>query len=185
MSTTPASIKKHPIHPMLVGLPIGLFAFSLISDLFSLSPKASRLWIAVALYTLGGGIITALIAAIPGFVDYVAIKDRRVRRTATFHMLCNLTAVVVFALSFGIRVGVLDFTIHPAVLSVVGVGLLIVAGWLGGELVYVQRVSVAEENGSSSAQVSPPQPVPPGAEATIPLSPRPGEVKPSYHPSSS
>jgi uncharacterized membrane protein len=62
--TTPASIAKHPIHPMLVVLPMGLWIFSLVAVLFFAAGCGDR-WKDVALYTMGGGIAGALIAAIP------------------------------------------------------------------------------------------------------------------------
>jgi uncharacterized membrane protein len=63
---TPASIAGHPIHPMLVALPIGLWIFSLVCDLVFAFGGASENWRLVAVYTLAGGIIGALLAAVPG-----------------------------------------------------------------------------------------------------------------------
>jgi uncharacterized membrane protein len=61
---TPASIAGHPIHPMLVPLAIGLWiAFG----------ASSESWRIVALYTLAGGIVGALLAAVPGFIDMLSI----------------------------------------------------------------------------------------------------------------
>ena len=61
---TPASIPKHPIHPMLIVFPIGLWVFSLISDVIFLL-RENPLWNDIAFYTMIGGLSGALLAAIP------------------------------------------------------------------------------------------------------------------------
>jgi len=82
---TPASIAKHPIHPMLVAIPIGLWVFSLICDLVLLFGGTSENWAIVARYTMVGGIIGALIAAVPGFIDMLALPWTA-KRIALMHM---------------------------------------------------------------------------------------------------
>jgi hypothetical protein len=63
--STPASIAKHPLHPMLVVFPIGLWIFSLIADFIFLSGGDAR-WNDVAFYTIAGGLVGALVAAVAG-----------------------------------------------------------------------------------------------------------------------
>src|SRR5439155_1300719 len=60
---TPANIARHPIHPMLVAIPIGLWIFSLICDLVYRFGGGNPNWQVVAWYTLVGGILGALVAA--------------------------------------------------------------------------------------------------------------------------
>ncbi len=62
---SPASIAKHPIHPMLVVFPVGLWMFSLVCDLIALNVSTSAVWFTVAFYTMIGGLIGALAAAVP------------------------------------------------------------------------------------------------------------------------
>src|SRR4029450_7439466 len=76
--STPASVGGHPIHPMLVGLPIGLWIFSFVSDIGFLAGWAGRMWKIVASYTIAAGVVGALLAAVPGFIDFLSITDRRV-----------------------------------------------------------------------------------------------------------
>src|SRR4051794_12391991 len=85
---------KHPLHTMLVHLPIGLFSLSFLLDLASLLwPDAAR-FVPAAFYSLVFRVFTALLAAIPGFVDYTDIRtDHPAKRTATAHMILNLVAV--------------------------------------------------------------------------------------------
>ncbi|MDB6017921.1 MAG: hypothetical protein JWR19_2410 [Pedosphaera sp.] len=144
METT-ASIRKHPIHPILVGMPIGLWVFSLICDLVYFFSWGGSEWKQVALYTLVGGILTALLAAIPGIIDLMSITDRRLKRIGVTHMIINLVVVLLYVINFADRRAHTEQTLTPLILSIVGVALLGVSGWLGGELVHVYGVSVAGE----------------------------------------
>jgi uncharacterized membrane protein len=78
---TPASLAKHPIHPMAVVFPIGLWVFSLICDLIGMSVATTSAWSTVALYTMVGGLIGALAAAVPALID-IAHDDQSYRRRA-------------------------------------------------------------------------------------------------------
>jgi uncharacterized membrane protein len=98
----------------------------------------------VAFWNIGAGVIGALIAAVPGFVDYLDLEGRA-RRIATYHMVLNLAAVAIFAANFWLRMRVAPDSVWPLVLSVVGVVGVLVSGWLGGEMVYAERVGVKEE----------------------------------------
>lgn len=136
---TPASIAKHPIHPMIVPIPIGLWLFSLFCDLMHRFGAQSPNWEIVAWYTMIGGIVGALIAALPGLIDLLSLP-RDIKPTAVTHMALNLTIVALFAINAYIRRdGVTDAAI---VLSVIAVALLAVSGWLGGKMVYERGVAV-------------------------------------------
>ena len=143
---TPASIKGHPIHTILVAFPIGLLVFSFVSDLLLVAGLGGGDWAVVARCTLAAGIVTALLAAIPGFVDFLSLSGRP-RRLATWHMLLNLTVVGVFVVDFLLRLRTDPYDRVPVVFSGIGVGLLAVSGWLGGEMVYRHRVGVDEGTG--------------------------------------
>ena len=137
---TPASIAGHPIHPMLVAIPIGLWVFSLACDLAHLFGGAGGNWKIVALYTLAGGTVGGLIAAIPGFIDILSLHAP-IKRIALFHMGINLTVVALYAVNFWLRLQ--DAQNSTAVwLSVIGIGLLLVSGWLGGKMVFEHGVGV-------------------------------------------
>jgi len=145
---SPASLFKHPIHPMLIVFPIGLWIFSLICDLVRLAGASSETWSAVAFFTMIGGLIGALCAAVPGFVDLLFYKGGLppVKRIALTHMAINLTAVVLYAINIYLRssgVAAADSSLSlPVVLSIVGVALIFVSGWLGGQMVHVYGVGV-------------------------------------------
>src|SRR6266576_6450922 len=100
--SSPASIGKHPVHPMLVAFPIGLWVFALVCDIVWLFGGA-QVWSTVAFYSIAGGIVGALLAAIAGFIDYLSIDEAEMRRIATTHLLLGLSSVVVFGLNLWLR----------------------------------------------------------------------------------
>jgi len=146
--STPASIKKHPVHPMLVTLPIGLWVFSLICD-FAFKIWGGQSWEIVARYTMGGGIAGALLAAVPGMIDYKAMRDPHVTKIATAHMTINLIAVALYAVNLWMRIRNADVDLLPPVpfaLSIIAVLLIGVSGWLGGTMVYKHGVGVEPQH---------------------------------------
>ncbi len=140
-------IGDHPIHPMLIPFPIALWVFSLVADVIYLwrGNPVWRDWI--AFYTLLGGILGAAVAAVPGIVDWLSIKDRAVKKVADWHARLNVIALLIFAASFylrttgGSRLISGSYTI-PLVLSVIGIILITISGYLGGDLVYKYGVAV-------------------------------------------
>lgn len=143
---TPASIRRHPLHPMLVGIPIGLWFFSLVCDVIVYASNVEEveiLWFTLAYYTLGAGLAGALAAAIPGLVDYRSLKERRPRELATIHLAMNLVVIALYAANLWVRSqDPPEFEIAFA-LSVFGMSLIAVSGWIGGELVHVHGIGVA------------------------------------------
>jgi uncharacterized membrane protein len=138
---TPANIAKHPIHPMLVPIPIGLWIFSLFCDLMVAGGSANPAWPTVALYTMGGGIVGALAAAVPGLIDLLSLPEGP-RKTALVHMTINLTVVALYVINFWMRISPPVTLTTTLWLSVVAIGLLVISGWLGGKMVYVHGVAV-------------------------------------------
>ena len=139
---TPANIAGHPIHPMLVTIPIGLWIFSFVCDLAFVFGSGAPVWSTVALYTMAGGIVGALAAAVFGFIDLLSLPPEP-RRTALVHMTINLIVVVLYLVNFWFRRGTPDNPGGFVWLSLVSIGLLVVSGWLGGKLVYVLGVAVS------------------------------------------
>jgi uncharacterized membrane protein len=156
---SPASIGGHPIHPMIIPFPIALWVFSLVADLVYLwrGNPVWRDWI--AFYTLLAGIIGAALAAVFGIIDWLSIKDREVKKIADWHARLNVIALLIFAASFYLRTtsgaGLVggSYTI-PVLLSVVGVILITVSGWLGGEMVFRHGVAVDRQSGAGAGAES-------------------------------
>src|SRR5947199_3469294 len=91
---------RHPLHPMLVHFPIGLFLLSLLLDLASLAFPSVPNLVRDSFYAMLLGVITALIAAVPGFVDYTVIRsDHAAKRTTTTHLTLHLILVPRYAIN--------------------------------------------------------------------------------------
>jgi uncharacterized membrane protein len=154
--SSPASVKSHPVHPMLVGFPIGLWVFALVCDVVH-AVSGSAVWQTVATFCVAGGIVGALLAAVPGLIDYFSTDEAEMRRIANFHLAVNLGAVVIFAINLWLRLRLPAESNVPLGLSVVGVLAIGFGGWLGGEMVYVKGMAVesVEKLAKKTEQPSP------------------------------
>jgi len=136
----------HPLHPALVHFPIGLFLLSLILDI------ASYLWTTpnnlfhAAYYAMLFGFIGAALAALAGLADWSDIRlDHPARKTATLHMIFNLTVIALFGINLFLRSRPPELARVPLpflMLSLVGSGMILVSGYLGGTLVYDNGIGV-------------------------------------------
>ena len=144
---SPASIGGHPIHPMIIPFPIALWVFSFVADLVYLW-RGNPVWNDwIAFYSLLAGIIMAAVAAVPGLIDWLSIKDEKVVKIANWHARLNVIALLIFAASFYLRTasgGAMIGGSHtiPVGLSLLGVILITISGWLGGEMVFKHGVAV-------------------------------------------
>jgi uncharacterized membrane protein len=126
---------------MLVPIPIGLWIFSLVCDLIHAGGSTNPAWTTVALYTMGGGIVGALLAAVPGLVDLLSLPPGP-RKTALAHMAINLAVVALYLVNFWLRQSAPEAPGGLVWLSLLAIGLLVVSGWLGGKMVYEHGVAV-------------------------------------------
>lgn len=148
MSKSRASIGGHPIHPVLISLPIGLLTGTVLADIVYLFIAHDRLWLDISFWTNVAGVATALLAAAFGFIDYLGIANGAARRPATAHMLLNLTMVALYtaALFFFPLTGTNPNVLVPFLLQFIGFALMMGAGYLGGELVFKHKLGVVEED---------------------------------------
>lgn len=138
--TSKASFAGHPIHPMLIPFPLALWATSFVVDILFYFLRHPTLLV-IAKFMIAAGCLGAIAAAIPGFIDWLAIKNGDVKKVANWHARLNVAALVVFAISFFLRLGGYSDLVGrrltvPFLLSLVGVILISISGWLGGELVF-------------------------------------------------
>ncbi|MFL5645707.1 MAG: DUF2231 domain-containing protein [Chloroflexota bacterium] len=134
----------HPIHPMLIVLPLGLLAMAVVFDIIYLV-GGDETFANVAFWDITAGIIGGLAAAVFGFIDWLAIpKDTRARRIGLIHGTGNFVIVLLFIASWLLRVSDHSYApnLLPFLLGLVGVGMALGTAWLGGELVYRMRVGV-------------------------------------------
>ena len=142
---TPASIRGHPIHAMLVPIVIGGFILSFTFDIVRLAAGSTAPWLVLSYYTMLGGIVAGLVAALPGLIDLLSLPAGPVKRTALKHMGLNLTVVAIFFWSLALRHGNPQDMALPTALSFIAILMLAVAGWLGGKMVFEAGVGVSDE----------------------------------------
>jgi uncharacterized membrane protein len=141
----------HPIHPMLVTVPIGAWLASLVFDIGSHIAGNPGTLADGSQWLIAIGVIGALAAACAGFLDLFAIPTAtRAFRTALVHMSLNLAVTAAYAGNFAWRHG--DYGHGHAVaggqlaLSAVSLAALSASGFLGGKLAYRYGVRVAHES---------------------------------------
>jgi uncharacterized membrane protein len=143
-----AKLFGHPIHQMLIVFPLGLLATSIFFDVIAMTAEIPGLAQA-SYYMIAAGIISALIAAVFGLIDFLAIPSgTRAKRIGMLHGGGNVLVVVLFAISWFLR---RDNPSAPdtlaVILSAAGAALGGVTGWLGGEL--VDRLGVGVDDGAN------------------------------------
>ncbi len=142
-----AKLFGHPIHPMLIVFPLGLLAVAVIFDIIALA-TGNHFWATMAYYLIGAGVLGGLAAAVFGFVDFLAIpQNTRAKTIGLMHGTINLVVVLLFIGSWYMRRQVPATPSNLALaLGFIGLGLALIASWLGGEL--VDRLGVGVDDGA-------------------------------------
>ena len=138
-----AKVLGHPIHTVLIVYPLGLLSTAVLFDIIRMITGDSS-WSIASYYMIGVGVISGLLAAIFGFVDWKAITNgTRAKSVGRVHGLGNVVVVVLFAASWWLRTSAPESPSGLALTcSFLGVLLAFVTGWLGGELVFRHGVGV-------------------------------------------
>lgn len=144
-------IAGHPLHPMLVPLPIGFLVGAFLTDLAYWKTG----WASFAYFSswlIGAGIVAALLAGLAGFIDFLGERQIRALRKAWWHMFGNLAAVILSVLNFIVHMRDGAAAVLPTGIALSGVVtlLLLFNGWMGGELVFRHRVAVLETDADRS-----------------------------------
>ena len=138
----------HPLHPVLVTVPIGAWVASLVFDLAAAFGAEEEVFAEGAYWLIGIGIVGALLAAVLGLIDLLAIpRGTKAFTTGLTHMTLNLVVVAVFVVNFAVRraQGYDEFRGVGLALTIIALLVLGVSGWLGGKLAYHYGVRVADE----------------------------------------
>ncbi|HEX8693470.1 MAG TPA: DUF2231 domain-containing protein [Longimicrobium sp.] len=138
----------HPVHQMLIVLPLGTLTGAVLFDLCHVA-EGSGQWALVSFWLIALGVLSGLLAAVFGFADWTKIPaGTRAKRVGALHGAGNVIVVTLFALSWLLR---RDAPTDPETLaialSLAGGGLSMVTGWLGGEL--VDRMGVGVDDGAN------------------------------------
>jgi uncharacterized membrane protein len=144
-----AKAAGHAIHQQLIVFPLGLLATAVVFDVLGLITDAEGFGVA-SYYMIAAGVVSGLVAAAFGAVDYLAIPaGTRAKRVGAVHGLGNVVVVVLFALSWLLRG---DAPAHEPgtaafLVALVAAVLATVTGWLGGELVSRLGVGISPDAG--------------------------------------
>jgi uncharacterized membrane protein len=152
----------HPLHPPLTDATIGAYTAATAMALASVIGIAEKSaahgwWLALVL-----GLIFTVPTAASGFADWLTISSGTpLKRTATAHMLANLTAGALFLIAVlighdGYQRGAVES--GPFVLTLLGFGALSLGGWLGGAITYVHGMRVLSLPDEPAARAASPVP---------------------------
>lgn len=133
------------LHPPLTDFPIALWTTSVIFDIASF--WFGPVFVQLAFWNLVGGLVFAVFAALAGIRDYARLpRLSTAKKPGIVHAMFAVFSVLAFGVSLWFRTWQTDATRTPTgafVLSLIGVTLLLVAGKLGGNLVFEHGANVA------------------------------------------
>ena len=141
----------HPVHPILVTVPIGAWVASFVFDLISRGDVEHQVFAKGAFWLILVGIVGAVLAALFGLMDLLTIpRGSPAFKTALTHMALNSAVLVLYVVNFVLRRDELTRAVGTPkryiVLSAVLLAILGVSGYLGGKLSYRYGIRVADES---------------------------------------
>jgi len=151
-----AKLLGHPIHQMVIVLPLGLLTTAVIFDIIHLLGGGPQ-WSQVAYWIIGAGVIGGLLSAPFGLIDWLGVPSgTRARRIGALHGIGNVLVVLLFGASWLVRREIPAAPVGGAyVLSFLGFAIAGVTAWLGGELVDRMGIGVyAGANPNSPSSLS-------------------------------
>ena len=136
-------LKGHPLHPILVALPIAFFIGTLVFDALGYF-RTNEYFYITAYYLEIAGIVTAVLAAVPGIVDYATVVPPKssAKKRATKHGILNVLLLLVFCFAWFYRRNEGWDPVIVLVTETVGVIILSISGWLGGTLVHRNQIGI-------------------------------------------
>jgi uncharacterized membrane protein len=138
-----ATLAGHPIHPILVTFPIGCFVAAVLCDLISIW-AGPAFWAPMSTWLILFGVAGSLVAGLFGFIDYLsAPMSAQAKNLAAWHMSLNVAVILIFGWACAVRF--LDHTsVAGYALTGLGIALLAVAGYLGGDVAHRHLVGSSE-----------------------------------------
>lgn len=129
----------HPVHPMLTDIPVGAWTIALALDgVEALTGRQEFIPGADAAVTIG--VVGAVGSAVTGLAQW-QYTDSRSRRLGLAHALLNTSALALYGASLILRArgkrGAGHFT------ALVGYAITGASAYLGGDLVYAERIGVS------------------------------------------
>lgn len=142
-------IAGHPVHPMIIPLPIAFFIATFFCDVMYWGTENTE-WSTAAYYLLLAAVISSIAAALTGIIEYKGDKKIQQLSAARKHMIGNTIVLILAVGNWYIRTDNRAEAIVPTglLLSCVIFLLLLYTAWQGGEMVYRKRVAVADSEPS-------------------------------------
>lgn len=133
----------HPLHPVLTDVPLGSWMLTAAFDIIWLIAPTTFAWAAPAAeVTVALGLLGALGAIITGLTDWSDTYGSE-RRVGLYHGLFNAVATLLYVASFVLRLQtVAGDSIIAAIIGFLGLIAVLIAGFLGGEMVFNKGTGV-------------------------------------------
>jgi uncharacterized membrane protein len=137
------AIAGHPIHPVIVTLPIAFLVATPLTDLIYWWTQ-DTFWARGSFWLIAAGFFLGIVAALTGLLDFLKIERVRKRTAGWAHMFLNVTALVLTLINLILRWNNIFGSVVPTgiILSLIVAVLLGLSGWYGGELVYRHKIAV-------------------------------------------
>jgi uncharacterized membrane protein len=176
----------HPLHPLLVTVPVGAWTASLVFDIASHLAATPAFLARASTWLIVIGLIGALAAATVGFLDLIVIPSgTRAARTAVLHMTIALSVTGAYVGNAAWRHAIGRYGVvppGPLALSAVSMAALAAGGFFGAKLAFRYGVRVAAESVQAEGYTRPPAAAPPAAAPpqAVPPPAAPSHAAPSH-----
>lgn len=137
------AIAGHPFHPLIVTFPIAFLVGAFGSDVgYWLTGDA--FWARASIWLIGAGVVTGLVAALTGMMDFLKIDRVKKHSAGWIHMAGNVAVLALSLVNWYLRWDNSTGAILPVglLISLVVATLLGITGWYGAELIYRHKVAV-------------------------------------------
>jgi nitrite reductase/ring-hydroxylating ferredoxin subunit/uncharacterized membrane protein len=128
----------HPLHPVFTDIPIGAWTAGLVIDAVA-AAKHDRALQRAGDIAIAVGLAGAAAAAVTGLTDWSETSGRA-QRTGLVHGLLNIAATTLYAAAYMLRKN--GSRASGQSCAVAGYTIAAGSAWLGGDLVYDQRIGV-------------------------------------------
>jgi nitrite reductase/ring-hydroxylating ferredoxin subunit/uncharacterized membrane protein len=139
----------HPLHPVFTDIPIGAWTAALAMDACANGDRGMR---EAATFAMGIGLLGAIGSAVTGLTDWSETSGRS-RREGLIHGLLNIAATTLTAIAYVQRRN--DGHTNGRACAWAGYAIALGSAYLGGDLVYGQRLGVTHASVDQPEEFTP------------------------------